>query len=50
MQCVYLRFGYFSFPAGDAANPTSQTIAGHMGFELGLQYRAVVLHGCDFVK
>lgn len=37
-------------PSWDAANPTSQTIAGHMGFELGLQYQAVVLHGCDFVK
>jgi len=37
-------------PAWDAANPTSQTIAGHMGFELGLQYRAVILGACDFVK
>ncbi len=30
-------------PSWDAANPTSQTIAGHMGYELGQQYRAVVL-------
>jgi len=30
-------------PSWDAANPTSQTIAGHMGFDLGMQYRAVVL-------
>ena len=30
-------------PSWDAANPTSQTIAGHMGFVLGTKYRAVVL-------
>lgn len=30
-------------PSWDAANPTSQTIAGHMGFELGARYRAVLL-------
>lgn len=30
-------------PSWDAANPTSQTIAGHMGFDLGMKYRAVVL-------
>ena len=30
-------------PSWDAANPTSQTIAGHMGFDLGMQYHAVVL-------
>jgi len=37
-------------PSWDAANPTSQTIARHMGFELGLQYQAVVLGIGDFVK
>lgn len=30
-------------PSWDAANPTSQTIAGHMGFVLGTKYHAVVL-------
>lgn len=30
-------------PSWDAANPTSQTIAGHMGFTFGTKYRAVVL-------
>jgi len=30
-------------PSWDAANPTSQTIAGHMGFVLGAKYHAVVL-------
>lgn len=30
-------------PSWDAANPTSQTIARHMGFVLGTKYRAVVL-------
>jgi len=30
-------------PSWDAANPTSQTIAGHMGFVLGSQYCAVIL-------
>ncbi len=30
-------------PSWDAANPTSRTIAGHMGFELGMQYRAVII-------
>lgn len=30
-------------PSWDAANPTSQTIAGHMGFDLGMKYRAAVL-------
>lgn len=30
-------------PSWDAANPTSQTIAGHMGFDLGMKYHAVVL-------
>jgi len=29
-------------PSWDAANPTSQTIAGHMGFVLGTKYRAVI--------
>jgi len=30
-------------PSWDAANPTSRTIAGHMGFVLGSQYCAVIL-------
>ena len=33
-------------PSWDAANPTSRTIAGHMGFVLGTQYRAVIIPEC----